>query len=239
MAKVFYSRSNHNDMSTCFFDKLCQKLQEKDIKIIDTDSNSSSILLDKILNSIYECDLFICDITPDYILDENNPLPNPNVMIELGYALSKLDESQIIILLNDTTKLRPSMIQGMYYLGYDHKSDDSLESVLDEIIKKREHLQEYCSNKGWITKKYTLSDKFLNTLDNVLDIIRTMCEIKINNKSREAVILCFCNNGHPRVLNIITRKLSLKKHDICLSNFSELDNELKHLELVAYNDWFE
>jgi len=40
----------------------------------------------------------VCDITPDHIIDNEVILPNPNVMIELGYALQYFETNNIIIL---------------------------------------------------------------------------------------------------------------------------------------------
>ena len=55
---------------------------------------------------------------------------------------------------------------------------------------------------------------------------------RINKECNQAVILFFCNGGYPRKLNIITKKLYLKNKTICLSNFENLYNELKHIELI-------
>ena len=65
---------------------MCEKIKN----IIDVDNNdiyNSHQLLNKIQNHIKSADIFVCDITPDYILNDNLSLPNPNAMIELGIVL--------------------------------------------------------------------------------------------------------------------------------------------------------
>ena len=82
--------------------------------IIDVDNNdlfNSHQLLDKITNHIDTSIIFIADITPDYISD-NNLSPNPNVILELGYALAKFGNSNIILLCNDKmTKYQKKYLQ--------------------------------------------------------------------------------------------------------------------------------
>lgn len=63
--------------------------------------NINGSILDKISN----CDIFICDVTPinHQLLNENSStkaLPNPNVMFELGFAVSKLGWERIWLLYN-------------------------------------------------------------------------------------------------------------------------------------------
>jgi hypothetical protein len=58
-----------------------------------------------ILDKISKCDIFICDVTPinHQLLKENKeakPIPNPNVMFELGFAVSKLGWERIWLLFN-------------------------------------------------------------------------------------------------------------------------------------------
>lgn len=52
------------------------------------------------------------------------------------------------------------------------------------------------------------------------------------------VILLLCNRGQPRILNVISKKLRLKKDTIDLSQFKEILDELNHLEMLAHLDFF-
>src|SRR5690606_13757815 len=55
-----------------------------------------------IFQKINDCDIFICDITTINSEVENIPrkTPNPNVLIELGYAVASLGWERIIMLFN-------------------------------------------------------------------------------------------------------------------------------------------
>lgn len=56
---------------------------------------------DIIIRKITNCDIFICDVTPVVIFEERKAIPNPNVMFELGYAVSSLGWDRIILIWND------------------------------------------------------------------------------------------------------------------------------------------
>jgi len=60
-----------------------------------------------ILEKIRACDLIVADVSfigkSEAGGKDEKPLPNPNVMIELGYALSELSWERIILVLNTTT----------------------------------------------------------------------------------------------------------------------------------------
>ena len=49
-----------------------------------------------IKNHINDAYIYVCDIISDYILN-NIPLHNPNVMLELEYALDKFNKNIILI----------------------------------------------------------------------------------------------------------------------------------------------
>ena len=92
----------------------------------------------------------------------------------------------------------------------------------------------YKSNDGWKTFNYSLSQKFIISLEGIIDITLGVIDytIRINNKINQAVILFPCNNGYTRKINIISKKLVLNNKEICLSNYDNLYNELQHLELI-------
>ena len=48
-----------------------------------------------IFEKIDKCDVFVCDVTPVARVGEKE-IPNPNVMTELGYALAKVGENQVV-----------------------------------------------------------------------------------------------------------------------------------------------
>lgn len=53
-----------------------------------------------IFEKIDLCDVFVCDVTPITKFEEKE-IPNPNVMTELGYALSIVGEKQVLFLAMD------------------------------------------------------------------------------------------------------------------------------------------
>lgn len=53
-----------------------------------------------ILNKIDNSDIFVADVTIVNNTLQNRPTPNPNVLIELGYALKSLGENRVILVQN-------------------------------------------------------------------------------------------------------------------------------------------
>ena len=235
MSKVFYGYSNNNN-SRSTYDKICEKLGEIIIDVDFNDKDNSHQLLDKIKGHIDSADIFVCDVTPDYELNEKIPLPNPNVMLELGYALRLFEGSNIILLLDEKiTKEVPSMLKGFNIIYYDSSEDDYYLDIVGKIKENIKKLTQYNkTEKGWVTFDYVLSEKFMASLRQVIDINLRDYFIRINRKINQAVILFPCNGGYPRVLNIVTKKLNVKNKIICLSCSDDLYRELQHLELVIY-----
>lgn len=232
---IFYSYSNHKDTSSDTFHKISKKITN----IIDTDNpdiNNSNELLDKILNHLENSDLFICDMTPDNII-EDKPIYNPNVILELGYALKIFRKSNIIIILNTFcyTTL-PSMLNGFYILNYDSRDKNYENVIIKEIKARQNNMKEY--NKDWITKKYNLSERFINNVKILLDVKMINYNIRVHKKNKQVVILFHCNGGYNRILNVINKQLIMKKKEICLSNYKEIYDEINHLELIANINWF-
>lgn len=54
-----------------------------------------------IFSKISQADIFVCDVSIINQGTDARPTPNPNVLIELGYALGILGESHVIMVLND------------------------------------------------------------------------------------------------------------------------------------------
>jgi hypothetical protein len=225
---VFYAYSNNRDETRITYDKVCEELKDIIIDVDNNDPNNSHQLLTKIKNHIKKADIFVCDITPDALIpNTETPLPNSNVMLELGYALRYFENSNIILLLNKKICDKiPSLLSG-FEMTYYNSTDDKY--YLDIVEKITSNINNYKSKEGWKTFDYHLSDKFLNSLEGILDIIPTNYTIRINKEINQAVILFSCNKGK---INIVTKKLILKNKEICLSNYDNLYNELQHLELI-------
>ena len=72
----------------------------------DTEGIAGSPDISKtIFSKIIQSDIFLCDVSiVGTIITENGvprPMPNPNVLVELGYALAKLGDNRIIMVVND------------------------------------------------------------------------------------------------------------------------------------------
>jgi len=228
---VFYAYSNNRDETRITYERVCEELKDIIIDVDNNDPNNSHQLLTKIKNHIKKADIFVCDITPDALIpNTETPLPNPNVMLELGYALEYFETNNIIILLNENiSKNIPSLLAGFEFIYYDNMTD---EYYLDIVEKIKSNINNYKSKEGWTNFKYQLTDKFINSLEGLLDITPTNYTIRINKEINQAVILFSCNNGLPRKINIITKKLTLKNKEICLSNYDNLCKDLQHLEVI-------
>lgn len=72
--------------------------------ILDSDTAGlagSPRVTENILKKIRECDVFLGDLTFVAQTEGGKQLPNPNVMIELGFARAVLDEQQIMLVMNE------------------------------------------------------------------------------------------------------------------------------------------
>lgn len=85
----------------------------------------SASIFEKIDNS----SVFICDVSIINGQDNNSRLtPNPNVLIELGYAISKLNWNKIILVLNEeygSVESLPFDLRGRKVLTYKISSDSN------------------------------------------------------------------------------------------------------------------
>jgi len=232
---VFYAHSTFRESIWQTFEKICDSVDKNKAEIIDVEENNNSILLDKIKESIDNCELFVCDITPDYIDNNGNAFVNANVMLEFGYAINKMDKNNILILLDtNITKKRPSLIEAYHYVEYTYDNNDNNyhKHILDEIYKRLENEEnKYTNSNGWKNFDYELSDRFLEIIEPLTGVLIKEYYVRINNKIKKMVILLTCN-GYSRIINIETKKLQIKNKIICLSLNKELYDELKHIEMI-------
>lgn len=78
-------------------------IDDLDITLDEATSNTpgSPYIPGKIVEKISKSDVFICDLTPiGESFDEKKRIANPNVLIELGFAVAELGWDRVIILLN-------------------------------------------------------------------------------------------------------------------------------------------
>ncbi len=224
--------------------------------ILENTVLNTNSLTDKIFNYIDSSLLFICDITPDLILDlvtnqsktknfddinKLVSLPNPNVMLELGYYMQQKSNYNIILLCDETktnknSNLIPSMLRGQEITYYDSSVIDHHIDIIEKINSLKQSIEisfEETKSK-WIKYIYNLSDSFLLALDDLLDIKRKEYYIIFNKQYKKSLIIINGYNSkiNSRKINIGTKKLYLRNREICLSKFPNIYKELQHLELV-------
>lgn len=80
-------------------------LEDAERPSVDSDTSNvsgSPPIAETILRKIRECAVFIADVTPIETTVGGKKLPNPNVMLELGYALANLGLERIILVMNQS-----------------------------------------------------------------------------------------------------------------------------------------
>jgi hypothetical protein len=104
--------------------------------VIDRDTSGipgSPDIASTIFSKIDECDIFACDVTIINKQDDNpRPTPNPNVLIELGYAMKTLGLGRIIMIMNTAfggPELLPFDLSKKRILPYRINPEDTGKSV--------------------------------------------------------------------------------------------------------------
>lgn len=111
---IFYSwqsdieeKYNRNFIKDCLekaIKLLSQELNIEDALRLDHDTkdvHGSPDIVATILRKIEKCDIFIGDVTfISKSINKNKSIPNPNVMIELGYAIKALGDDRVINVMN-------------------------------------------------------------------------------------------------------------------------------------------
>lgn len=111
---VFYS--GQSDLPNSTNRSFIQAAPEKAARAIATDGSNDDVpIIDRdtqdvpgaphIARTIFEkvaaADAFVADVSITQGKGAHRPIPNPNVLIELGYALCSLGDARIVLLMND------------------------------------------------------------------------------------------------------------------------------------------
>ncbi len=112
-SNVFYSWQSDRPNSTnrTFIEKTLENAiktlrRDEDIQVdpvIDRDTlgiPGAPDIATTILSKIDQAEVFVCDITIISQQAESKPTPNPNVLVELGYAIKALGTDRIIMIMN-------------------------------------------------------------------------------------------------------------------------------------------
>lgn len=99
------------------------------------------VFKDKIINkesldleTLQLSQLFICDITPDYN-DNNISFVDSNIMIQLGIALKKFNNKNILLLLDESITKNVPIILKNYNIHYYNSTLDNYHLNIIEKIK--------------------------------------------------------------------------------------------------------
>lgn len=237
MVKIFYAHSTNCDSNNATFENIFDIINKNNEIIWDVDKNKNLLLINAVTELINDSDLFICDITPDDLLN-GKPLVNSNVMLELGYALQVIPEDRIIIILNEEIcKVRPSIIEGIKYQPYyyDENNTDYCNDIVNIINNKVDEINKQYGK--WKLVKYKLSNRFIYLINNLIGIKKSTYFIKMNPNNTNAFII-FENDKDTYMLNILNRTLKINDKTINLEDNKELFDELRHIELLANISWF-
>lgn len=153
MANVFYSWQSESPGKTNR--NLIEKALEASLKAIAQDATIEvSPRLDKdtqdvpgapdiaatIFEKIDRAAVFVCDVSLVARGEGVRPTPNPNVLVELGYALAKLGWSRIVMVLNEATgpvEELPFDLNKKRTLVYRSEEDDEQRAPARDDLRKR------------------------------------------------------------------------------------------------------
>lgn len=114
-----------------------------------------------IFEKIDKCDVFVCDVTPVAKVGEKE-IPNPNVMTELGYALAKVGENQVVFVAmsdNWNHNFMPFDIRNRRIGTFKSEKDCNLDFEIEAAINHSiEHKKE---EQGTELKDYVEQDRII------------------------------------------------------------------------------
>lgn len=130
--------------------QLNQELEIEDALRLDHDTKGvegSPDIASTILEKVDECDIFIGDISFIAKSKSNKYCPNPNVLIELGYALNCLSDARVINVMNSVLN-KNTPILGVFnevrtYMFAVMKLSGLIPSLEDSLIRYR--IKKSCS----------------------------------------------------------------------------------------------
>ncbi|WP_292485488.1 hypothetical protein [Mesorhizobium sp.] len=239
--KVFWSWQNDYSPKTCrhFIREALNDaigtageelgLEDAERPEIDHDTKDTAGMAEitrTILEKISRSAVFVADVTPIAKTDGGKALPNPNVMIELGWAMSELGTERIIVVLNEASGWKPDDLP--FDIRHRRAMTYNLEETADAKTKQaarktltrnladalRANLGEYIENKDAIEPVAGVAAKPDNP-----SIWATAGETLEHNDSmgrghKTSVILPDCPRGYIRIIPASWRNGVPSVHDI-------------------------
>ena len=160
--------------------KDCSKITELEIEMDSRNESGTPDLVNSIFTKIDNCDIFIADIS---IINHNSKerlVPNPNVLLELGYAAKTIGWSNIICIYNleySAIESLPFDIQHRKPLTYNTCTNISearkmvekmLQSSIESIINTR-----IVDKREYVTTKFSVDIRIQSIL---IDFCRMLYE---------------------------------------------------------------
>ena len=148
---------------------------------VTVDSDTANVpgspdIVATIFEKIKRSDIFICDVSIVGLLplQEPRPTPNPNVLIELGYALATLSTDRIIMVMNTAfgpPKLLPFDLSHLRVTGYsmplEEQNRSSARKDFERLIEAR--IREILGSRvteAEVTGELSLRDKVIAAIEN-------------------------------------------------------------------------
>jgi len=82
------------------------------------------------------------------------------------------------------------------------------------------------------------NEGYFEIIKNIFDINYKRYDIKLNPEKDKIIIFFNTSDKKDIRINIISKKLYIDAKEIDLSNYKEIYDELKHLEIIANINWF-
>jgi hypothetical protein len=152
-----------------------------------------------IFEKINQSSVFICDISiVNGVCEEYRATPNPNVLIELGYAISELGWDKIILVMNEVyggVDLLPFDLRGRRILTYkitsdtEHKAEERkkivsvLKNGIREILLHLDNKESVASDLAKITEQDKNALQITTEAESKLNVIKSITYIQHKNNA--------------------------------------------------------
>jgi len=233
---IFYSWQSDlpNNTNRSYIQKALEKAQKN---ISESNSNISEIIIESdsrdelgtpdlastIFSKIDNSDIFVGDISIINSNNESRKVPNPNVLIELGYACSKIGWEKIISVYNiDYGKIEdlPFDIRHRKPLAYS-KTNNNLEKLIEINIQRI--IENYISDKRYYIE---LKREIDLSLQAVLIDLGTILYFQDNKKRYD----------YHRLLHLTNEEIYKELSQIEILGFFIFKNNQEHLQ--EFMDFF-
>ncbi len=184
--KVFYSWQSdidsaigQNAIRSCInssFAKIQENNTEHKLYLDEAtrDCTGSPDIVEKIFQKIQECDIYIADITTISESSQKRKTPNPNVLIELGFAIKSIGWDRILLLFNKNSACFPDdlpfdidknrCIKYSIQDGKDKSGFGTLSNILNKAISD---IIEKNPKKGFHVQKTSADIKRQRDIDTI------------------------------------------------------------------------